>query len=372
MQRKGHALKRHLNRLEHRVPESEAAPSSASLVNDSPSPSSSTVAAASLPPTSVAAIATVLSLIAAAVILGQYSRTSTGYALISLRITGIVICVYRKYKRRTARASPSTLAGKVIVETEYQSYSEKQRIDLTDVSIYTEKPEKAVLTPRSLDSEPAGWVPQIRAYPQPNLPLPKPAASPKSNKSPKLSVTTMPVDTPQSPPPSYLMARASGEDQTPRSTSIPLSSVVSTTRPPLPTPPANRRTKTSSTSLTEQPMQALSPRSESFTPQDLVSTKEPSSPTSDELTQKFPRLMTVSASFAPALDDELAIKIGDTVRMLEEYRDGWCLVQRVGRIDAPKGAVPRFCLQERRGVVPIVPSRKYSSGSLKSQASGWR
>ncbi|KAH0583514.1 hypothetical protein H2248_009141 [Termitomyces sp. 'cryptogamus'] len=345
MQRKRHSLKRHLNRLEHRA--TEAAPSSASLISDSgSSPSTSMVPASSLPPTSVAAIATVLSLISAAIILG------------------IVICVYRRYKRRTSKMSPNTLAGKVIMETEDQPYSQK-RIDLTDVSIYTEKPEKAVLT-HSFD-EPAGWVPQIKAYPPTNLSFPEPTASPK-NDSPKFSVKTT-LDTPQPSPSDYLMANdASREDQSPRFNSIPPCPAISTTGLAALTFPANRRTKTSLVPPAEQPMQNLSPRSESFTPQDPF---YPSSPDSDQPTQKLPRLMTVSASFTPTLDDELAIKLGDIVRMLEEYKDGWCFVQRVGRIDAPKGAVPRFCLQERRGVVPIVPSRKYSTGLLKSQASSW-
>ncbi|KAG6817778.1 hypothetical protein H0H87_003186 [Tephrocybe sp. NHM501043] len=351
MQRRAHALKR-LNRLEQRATETEAVQSSASIVNDSPSPSTSTAIASSLPPKSVPALASVLSVIGAAIILG------------------IVIWQYRSYRRRKANASPNTLAGKVIIEKEYHYHQEK-RIDLSDVSIYTEKPEKAILTPRSFDSETA-WVPQTKGHPAADLDLPKPTASLKSKKSPKvpLSVTT---ETPQSPPPTYLMAnRVSAESQSPRSIPIPPSPVISTAGPPPPTPPANRRTKMSFVSQIEQPMPAPSPRSESFATHDLVYPKEPGESPSDESNQKLPRLMSVASSFTPTLDDELAIKLGDTVRMLDEYKDGWCLVQRVGRIDAPKGAVPRFCLQERRGVVPIIPNRKFSNGSLKSQASGWR
>ncbi|KAG6864747.1 hypothetical protein C0991_007422 [Blastosporella zonata] len=341
MQRRSHALKR-LNRLEQRATETTA--------EQSASPSASATLASSLPPKSVPALAAVLSVIGAAIILG------------------IAICRYRSYKRRKARASPNTLAGKVIIEKDHHYASEKH-IDLADVSIYTEKPEKAVLTPRALDSE-TNWVPQIKAYPATSLPPPEPTASPKSKKSPKviLSVNTSP-ETPQSPPPVYFMAdRAPGEAQS--SIPIPPSPIVSTISPPPPTPPANRRTKSSFASQIEQPMPAPSPRSESFAPQDLVYPKEPGDSPSDESNQKLPRLMSVTSSFTPTLDDELAIKLGDTVRMLDEYKDGWCLVQRVGRIDAPKGAVPRFCLQERRGVVPIVPNRKFSNGSLKS--SGWR
>ncbi|KAG6812076.1 hypothetical protein H0H92_004542 [Tricholoma furcatifolium] len=356
MQRRTHAGLKRLNHwhLELRATETESAQSSASVVDASPGPSTSTALASSLPPKSVPALATVLSVIGAAIILG------------------IAICLYKRNQRRKERTSPNALAGKVMVEREYQYHSEKH-IDLSDVSIYTEKPEKAVLTPRSFDDSDGKWVPQIKPYPATNVSLPEPAASPKG-KSHKvqLSVKTTPI-TPLSPPPSYLLSnRMSGEaqSQSPQVINIPIppSPTTLTHNLPPPTPPANRRKKTSFTSLVEQPVPAPSPRSESFAPQDLA----PYPSSTDEATHKLPRLMTVSSSFTPTLDDELAIKLGDTVRMLDEYKDGWCLVQRVGRIDAPKGAVPRFCLQERRGVVPLLPNRKYSNGSLPTQPSTWR
>lgn len=82
---------------------------------------------------------------------------------------------------------------------------------------------------------------------------------------------------------------------------------------------------------------------------------------------ELPRLMTVTNTFIPTLDDELPVKAGDTVRLLEEFKDGWCIVQYVGRFDAAKGAVPRIFLQERRSV---VPARKTSTTSLSSSISG--
>ncbi|KAJ6622902.1 hypothetical protein B0H10DRAFT_1787288 [Mycena sp. CBHHK59/15] len=69
--------------------------------------------------------------------------------------------------------------------------------------------------------------------------------------------------------------------------------------------------------------------------------------------------MTVVNAFTPTLDDELLIKVGETVRILEEYQDGWAFVQRVGRIDAPRGVVPRTCITERERVIPVhSPSRR--------------
>ncbi|THU86003.1 hypothetical protein K435DRAFT_650315 [Dendrothele bispora CBS 962.96] len=51
--------------------------------------------------------------------------------------------------------------------------------------------------------------------------------------------------------------------------------------------------------------------------------------------------MTVINTFVPSRDDELKIDISESVRMLEEYRDGWCLAQRTDAEDAPQGVVPR-------------------------------
>ncbi|PFH51697.1 hypothetical protein AMATHDRAFT_46872 [Amanita thiersii Skay4041] len=60
-----------------------------------------------------------------------------------------------------------------------------------------------------------------------------------------------------------------------------------------------------------------------------------------------PRLMTVVAAFVPDLEDEMMIKAGEVVRLLEEYLDGWCLVERLGSSDVQLGVVPKVCLEER-------------------------
>ncbi|KAJ6531106.1 hypothetical protein B0H19DRAFT_967166 [Mycena capillaripes] len=69
--------------------------------------------------------------------------------------------------------------------------------------------------------------------------------------------------------------------------------------------------------------------------------------------------MNVINPFTPTLEDELPIQIGETVRILEEYQDGWALVQRLGRIDAPRGVVPRSCITDRERVMPAYnPGRR--------------
>ncbi|KAF6763743.1 hypothetical protein DFP72DRAFT_800675, partial [Ephemerocybe angulata] len=89
-----------------------------------------------------------------------------------------------------------------------------------------------------------------------------------------------------------------------------------------------------------------------------------------ESKDNLPRLMTVVAPFMPTLEDELPLKVGDTVRVIEEYRDGWCLVQQVGRIDSPRGVVPCVCLQERKRIVPVPvnvggPSHQNTAGQRR-------
>lgn len=90
----------------------------------------------------------------------------------------------------------------------------------------------------------------------------------------------------------------------------------------------------------------------------------------------LPRLMTAINRFTPTLNDELALQVGDTVRIIDEYRDGWCLVQHVGRMDSPQGVVPVVCLQERKRIVPspgaATLSHKRSNGSLTNGFSSHR
>lgn len=74
--------------------------------------------------------------------------------------------------------------------------------------------------------------------------------------------------------------------------------------------------------------------------------------------------MSVAALYVPSLSDELPIKLGETLRMIAEYEDEWCLVQRVGRADE-RGVVPRFCLVERQEVIPSS-GRRVTSGLFQT------
>ena len=134
---------------------------------------------------------------------------------------------------------------------------------------------------------------------------------------------------------------------------------------------ATVKSKTSPSSLAIPDLELVpSPaRSESFAPKDLTPPSPPNPAASStsgldsagshsraghDINLKLPRLMNVVALFTPSLPDELRIKIGDTVRIIEEYKDGWCFVQFLGERDAPKGVVPLVCLQERMRLVPFT------------------
>ncbi|EJF66312.1 hypothetical protein BD309DRAFT_561939 [Dichomitus squalens] len=81
--------------------------------------------------------------------------------------------------------------------------------------------------------------------------------------------------------------------------------------------------------------------------------------------QKLPRKMLVEHTFIPSLADELSVKVGEVLTMLEEYEDEWCLVERLGSRSGERGVVPRFCLKER----PRGHKRGQSSTSVRSGAS---
>ena len=75
--------------------------------------------------------------------------------------------------------------------------------------------------------------------------------------------------------------------------------------------------------------------------------------------------MTVVARYTPKLPDELHVKLGDVVRVIAEYKDGWCFAQLLGTIDAPKGVVPLVCLQ-----AAFTQTHKASNKSLTTL--NWR
>ena len=129
-----------------------------------------------------------------------------------------------------------------------------------------------------------------------------------------------------------------------------------------------------------EPLPVISPaRSASFAPKDLDPPSPHAPPANltsgsagdkigfshvehDENAGQAPsRLMTVVARYTPNLPDELNVKLGDVVRVIAEYKDGWCFAQLLGTIDAPKGVVPLVCLQSAFTVTHKVSNKSRPS-----------
>ncbi|KAI9931920.1 hypothetical protein ASPWEDRAFT_171952 [Aspergillus wentii DTO 134E9] len=65
----------------------------------------------------------------------------------------------------------------------------------------------------------------------------------------------------------------------------------------------------------------------------------------------------VQLDFAPSMDDELDLRVGQLVRMLHEYDDGWALCIRLDR--SQQGVVPRSCLS----AAPVKPRTRPPPGA---------
>ncbi|KAL6300183.1 hypothetical protein BKA93DRAFT_541326 [Sparassis latifolia] len=136
-----------------------------------------------------------------------------------------------------------------------------------------------------------------------------------------------------SPPPTYQVSGNATSGQVPPPISIPI-----TARPP------GIDTLSKEHSHSQSPI-VPTPRTASFGPEGKSRPSTMSSKISNGLQPPadLPRIVTVLNTFVPSLSDELSIRLGETLRMLEEYEDGWCLVQRISAPDE-KGVIPQFCV----------------------------
>ncbi|KAK7034743.1 fus1 actin binding protein [Paramarasmius palmivorus] len=265
-------------------------------------------------------------------------------------------------------------------------------------TVSLEKPDKAFIPDPFPYEQHGGWVPQIRNYrgvPLKDGQLPGHVKAAREGRRwlKSLSKSGMSEKSLMTPPPSYVIANG-GPDRLSASNApkgppgIPLPPTppdFDTTPPTPPTPPATQKLNSfkpsplsknePSSRFSVSPLPPRTPggveplpspaRSTSFAHQQQQGLQS-SSRLSKHISSVFkangalplPRLMTVINTFEPSLDDELLVKIGDTVRLLEEYNDGWCLAQIIGKADSPRGVVPRFCLVERESVIPTSSAKR--------------
>ena len=66
-----------------------------------------------------------------------------------------------------------------------------------------------------------------------------------------------------------------------------------------------------------------------------------------------PYSTTVTCTFIPSLPDELAISIGETLRVLAGYEDGWSLCMN---FRGKQGMVPNQCLEKSFFTMGLLPS----------------
>lgn len=240
-------------------------------------------------------------------------------------LAGVVFLWRLRVAKKQKPIQSPTFESKISREqNSYTYFSEK--IDLGS-AVYVEKPKAAYgLDSSSLESN-AGWTPQVTTYRGVQM-------SPKQVKaiqsSPKKyakweKALQLQVNFERSPPPYVDPSRVP----------LPPTPPESAKRIP-PTPPTPPATNKSRALLPGPPLEPLpSPlRSTSFASQ------------MDKPNQIAGKEMTVANLFTPSMDDELAIAIGETVRLVEEYQDGWCLIQRLGE-DSQRGVVPHFCLMDQ-------------------------
>ncbi|TFK61004.1 hypothetical protein BDN72DRAFT_850034 [Pluteus cervinus] len=271
-------------------------------------------------------------------------------------VGGLLACGIRAWRRkRQSKAAPSANSDK------------PKRFNLTP-SIKLEEPQKPVFALSVPDADTA-WVPQIRTHY--GVPVTYPdtylngssASSSKSTKKAQLALNLKEDNRP--PPPAYVT-----HNDEPQWLSVPPPTHPS--RPPAaPTPPADRAVRphfSHFSVVSELNVPLASPaRSESFAV-DLASPLSPrlnreeaSRPINDP---KAPRRMIVISTFSPTMHDELAVAVGEEIYLLEEFHDGWCLVQRGDEPNAPRGVCPRFCLGSHQATLLQAINRNLTTNVI--------
>ncbi|KZT27326.1 hypothetical protein NEOLEDRAFT_1146542 [Neolentinus lepideus HHB14362 ss-1] len=298
----------------------------------------------------------------------QVYRLSTSLKSLAAVITVLGIVIWRVVAwRRRKQNAPSMRSN----QKAFTPFPPSAEVKTRDLEANLQQPQKAVLFP-AIPSRSAGvnWVPQVK----PTIYVHYDAKG--SDDSSDEELDEMPEKLKQytqvlapdrekemTLPPSYNTAHGKKLSMSftctlPPPPPAPRTSKFSIATPP--TPPASLKLKHASQNSFSIPPPEPSPRSSSFSHQVTMpkasKAKTSSNPFSKD--HKLPRLMTVVTTFQPSMDDELSIETGETLRLLEEYEDEWCLVQRVGRYDAEKGVIPRFCLVERPVVVMPSPHKQ--------------
>ncbi|TFY76773.1 hypothetical protein EWM64_g7239, partial [Hericium alpestre] len=283
-------------------------------------------------------------------------KALTGFFVVVV-IVAIALLAWRIHVWRKRKAQKAAESRTNVSTVEKGFYDEKNAFDVSFDSDFTDikAPSKATLLPPVPSTPGVGWVPQVKTILLPSgeiAPVPSamtaPTRAPKNNEGSRDG---------HSPPPTYRVATSGF--RVPPPPPPPASNLPDV---PPPTPPATRRTSPKPSSRRTSPPPSIvippprtpretfdlppipSPRSASIPNKTHSSQSARIIPKTASMlsTKNLPRLMDVATAFTPARDDELPIRVGEVLRLLEEFEDEWCLVQRVG-VANEKGVIPRFC-----------------------------
>ncbi|KAF7308765.1 hypothetical protein MKEN_01075600 [Mycena kentingensis (nom. inval.)] len=255
-------------------------------------------------------------------------------------LLGLGLCFYRRWRRK---AKKTTAPSHIIDFTHEQSipYEKENQLDLHASAFILEKPSSVYIPGGSAADMNPGWVPQIPPNGSTKL------ASSSSTLS-KFKGTNKSLRASRGWDKTFSSRQPQDQSRCPRPRPTNRRCLL---HPP--TPPAKKPKNPFSRNLPPAkqepvdlpPVPVLSPtRNASFAAHQSMAL---AAAQMERIAEQSAKLVVVVNPFVPSMDDELPIQVGETLRVLEEYQDGWALVGRIGSPDVEKGVVPQSCLAER-------------------------
>ncbi|KAH9931649.1 uncharacterized protein BXZ73DRAFT_47143 [Epithele typhae] len=86
----------------------------------------------------------------------------------------------------------------------------------------------------------------------------------------------------------------------------------------------------------------------------------------------FAAVETIQRAFAPSMTDELAVRVGDEVRIVKRFDDGWAIAEHIAH--GAQGLIPIDCLRAPEEELPAFLAKKrissYHAGVRASTING--
>ena len=89
---------------------------------------------------------------------------------------------------------------------------------------------------------------------------------------------------------------------------------------------------------------------------EIVAARPPSASTENSVPQHFAPVEVIRRPFVPSMDDELAVKPGDEVRILKRFDDGWAVAEKIGA--GVQGLIPIDCMRDVEEELPAFLAKK--------------